>query len=78
MAFDNLFFNISPQDCLTQGSAQKKIWSEPGTRRNPLFGFRSGTRNPLEPTFWAPTRNPERIGTNFLGSDSGPGTHWNP
>ena len=47
-----------------QGSAQKKIWSEPGTHRNPLFWFRPGTRNPLEPKYyrlsWVPpgTRNP--------------------
>ena len=37
-----------------------------------------GTRNPPEPTFWVPTWNPEPTGTRFLGSDSEPGTHWNP
>ena len=71
----------------SQGSAQEKIWSEPGTHWNPLFWFRPGTRNPLEPTFWVPTRNPseptfwvptrnpEPTGTHFFGSDPGPGTH---
>ena len=63
---------------LEQGSAQKKFWSEPGTHWNPFFGFRPGTRNPLEPTCWVPTWNPEPTGTHFLGSGSEPGTHWNP
>ena len=44
-----------------------------GTKKNLV-----GTRNQLEPTFWVPTRNPEPTGTHFLGSDSEPGTHWNP
>ena len=72
-----LIFSSENSDTGTQqGSAQEKIWSEPGTHRNPLFGFRLGTRNPLEPTFWVPTRNPEPTATHFLGSDSEPGTHW--
>ena len=52
--------------------------SEPGTHRNPLFGLRPGTRNPLEPTFWVPTWNPEPIGTHFDPICLEPGTHRNP
>ena len=51
---------------------------EPGTHWNPLFMVRLGTRNPLEPVFWVPTRNPEPIGTHFGPICLEPGTHWNP
>ena len=38
-----------------------------------------GTRNPLEPTFWVPTWNPEPTGTHIfeirVGSTRNPGTH---
>ena len=49
-----------PCDSLDQESAQKKILSEPGTHWNQLFGFRLGTRNPLEPIIHlkAGTRKP--------------------
>ena len=45
---------------------------EPGTPRNPLFGFRPGTRNPSEPTFWVPTRDPEPTGTHYLSKSRNP------
>ena len=56
----------------SQGSAQEKIWSEPGTHWNPLFWFRPGTRNPSEPTFWVPTRDPEPTGTHYLSKSRNP------
>ena len=64
-----VIINVNP----TRGRHKKKIWSEPtgthflgsdsepGTHWNPLFGFRLGTRNPLEPIIYlkAGTRNPK-------------------
>ena len=49
------------------GVGTKKFWSEPGTHWNPLEPtFWVPTRYPLEPTFWVPTRNPEPTGTHNL------------
>ena len=49
------------------------LWAGVGTKK-----ILVGTRNPLEPTFWVPTRNPEPTGAQFLGSGPEPGTHCNP
>ena len=52
---------------------------EPGTHRNPLFGFLPGTRNPPEPTLAQFAWNPEPTGTHIfeirVGSTRNPGTH---